>query len=415
MPARRSVWARITAVTLAALPIAFLVGRDGSPGWQAARVIEVVLLAALVAAVILRFGRRGRGLALLLAGILVTAVGIGISAQWIPKTGWGAVSAAGGLALVAGLACLAFGLIDLGGSLTGWTRWAVVVAALLSSAVLLLSLGIGVAATNAPPTRLSGETPADRGLSFAEASFTTRDGITLSGWYLPSANRAAVVLLHGSGSTRSAVLDHAAVLARGGYGVLLFDSRGHGESGGRAMDFGWFGDLDIAAALDYLERQADVDPGRLGAVGLSMGGEQAIGAAAGDPRLRAVVAEGATGRTADDKAWMTDAYGFHGWVQGRVDDLTYWFADLLTSAGPPLGLREAAAGMAPRPLLLIVAGDVADEGLAAEYLRAASPGTVRVWEVAGAGHTGGLAIAPAEWETGVLAFLDEALLAGATG
>ena len=60
------------------------------------------------------------------------------------------------------------------------------------------------------------------------------------------------MLLHGSGSTRSAVLDQAAVLAEGGYGVLLFDARGHGESGGRAMDFGWYGDADIAGALDYL-------------------------------------------------------------------------------------------------------------------------------------------------------------------
>lgn len=415
MPAQRSVRLRIGAVALAALPTAFLVGRDGSPGWQAVRVIEVTLLAALVAAVALRFGRRARGLALLPAGILVTALGVGVSAQWIPKAGWGAVSAAGVLALMAGLACLIFGLMDLGGSLAGWSRWAVVVTALLSSAVLLLSLAIAVAATNVPPTRLTDETPADRGLPFEEASFSTLDGITLSGWYVPSANRAAVVLLHGAGSTRSSVLDHATVLARGGYGVLLFDSRGHGESGGRAMDFGWFGDLDIAAAVDYLEGRHDVDPARLGAVGLSMGGEQAIGAAAGDARLAVIVAEGATGRTADDKAWMADAYGFRGWVQARVDDLTYWFADLLTSADPPLRLREAVARMAPRPLLMIVAGEVPDERRAAEHIRAASPDTVRVWEITGAGHTGGLATAPAEWADGVLAFLDEALTPDAPG
>jgi len=410
VPTRRRALLRLAAVALVALPMAYLVGRDGSPGWRAVRVLEVVLVSALALAAILGLGRRWRGAGLVLVGIAGAAVGVGIAAQWLPKAGVGPVSAAGGLALVAGLACLALGLIDLGGSLGRGVRWAVVLALLLCSAVLLLTLGIAVAATNVPPTDLGDETPADRGLAFEETAFTTEDGVTLSGWYLPSANRAAVVLLHGSGSTRSSVLDHAVALARGGYGVLLFDARGHGESGGRAMDFGWFGDADIAAALDYLEQRAEVDPQRIAAVGLSMGGEEAIGAAAADGRLRAVVAEGATGRTADDKAWLSGAYGFNGWVQQRVDDLTYWFTDLLTSAGPPRRLRDAAAQAAPRPLLLITAGEVADEGLAAEYIRSAAPDTVRVWEVPGAGHTGGLATAPAEWEATVLGFLDQVLL-----
>ena len=122
----------------------------------------------------------------------------------------------------------------------------------------------------------------------------------LAGWYVPSSNGAAVVLRHGSGSTRTDVLDQAAAIARGGYGVLLTDARGHGESGGRAMDFGWFGDADTTAAVTFLTEQPDVDADRIGVVGMSMGGEEAIGAAAADPRISAVVAEGATGRTDAD-------------------------------------------------------------------------------------------------------------------
>ena len=109
-------------------------------------------------------------------------------------------------------------------------------------------------------------------------------------------NHAAVVLLHGAGSTRSSVLDHAVVLANHGYGVLLFDARGHGRSGGRAMDFGWYGDKDVTAAVSFLQTRPDVDDDLIAAVGLSMGGEEAIGAAASDRRIRAVVAEGATHR-----------------------------------------------------------------------------------------------------------------------
>jgi len=412
---RRPARLRIGAAVGVGVPLGFLVGRDGSPVWQAVRVLEVALLTAVAIAMILGLGRRWRGGALLVVGIVGTAVGTGFAPAWLAKAGVGIVPAVAVIALAAGLASLVFGLIDLGGSPGGWQRWAAVIVLLLCSAVLLLSLGIAVAATNGPPTDLGTRTPADRGLPFEDAAFTTDDGVLLSGWYLPSANRAAVVLLHGSGSTRSSVLDQAEVLARGGYGVLLFDSRGHGRSGGRAMDFGWFGDSDIGAAVTYLQQRPEVDRERIAALGLSMGGEEAIGAAAGDDRLRGVIAEGATGRTAADKAWMADAYGFNGWIQQRVDGLTYWFTDLLTSADPPISLREAVARTAPRPLLLITAGEVPDELRAADYIRAAAPDAVEVWEVPRAGHTEALATAPAEWEARVLAFLDRVLLAGPAG
>jgi uncharacterized protein len=65
--------------------------------------------------------------------------------------------------------------------------------------------------------------------------------------------------------------------------------------------------------------------------------------------------------------------------------------------------------MAPRPVLLITAGHVTDERLAAAHLQAASPATVEVWEVPGADHVGGLTAAPDEWADRVLAFLGQVL------
>ena len=50
-----------------------------------------------------------------------------------------------------------------------------------------------------------------------------------------------MLLLPGAGSTRTAVMGQAAVLARHGYGALLHDTGGHGLSAGHAMDFGWWG------------------------------------------------------------------------------------------------------------------------------------------------------------------------------
>ena len=89
-------------------------------------------------------------------------------------------------------------------------------------------------------------------------------------WYVPSGNGAALLLLPGSGSNRTSTLGHAAVLAKHGYGVLLLDTRGHGKSDGHAMDFGWYGDIDIEAAVAYLGTRPDVRGGRIGVVGLSM-------------------------------------------------------------------------------------------------------------------------------------------------
>ena len=192
-------------------------------------------------------------------------------------------------------------------------------------AVAVWTLGQAVAATNVPPTSVGSATPADRGMSYRDVEFETADGVALSGWYVPSTNGAAVVLMHGAGSTRSGVLDQAAVLADHGFGVLLFDARGHGRSGGRAMDFGWYGDQDTSAAVSFLQAQPDVDDQRIAAMGMSMGGEQAIGAAAADPRIGAVVAEGATNRVAGDKAWLSEQVRMAGRCPGadRLVDLRH--------------------------------------------------------------------------------------------
>jgi pimeloyl-ACP methyl ester carboxylesterase len=265
-------------------------------------------------------------------------------------------------------------------------------------------------ATNVPRPTVGTATPADRELDFVDAEFVTTDDVTLSGWYLPSSNGAAVVLLHGASSTKTAVLDQATVLAEHRYGVLLYDARGHGRSAGTAMDFGWYGDLDIAAALSYLESRPEVDPARLGAVGMSMGGEQVVGAAATDTRIRAVVGEGVTGRGFADKGWLPRHW--RGWVQRGIDATLYGTADLLTDASPPISLRDAVAAAAPTPVLLIAGG--ATMGNAEEdadrWIQAGSPSTVDLWVVPDTGHTAALRTEPEEWRATVLGFLDNELL-----
>jgi dienelactone hydrolase len=162
-------------------------------------------------------------------------------------------------------------------------------------------------------------------------------------------------------------------------------------------------------AVSYVAAQPDVDPGRIAVLGLSMGGEEALGAAAADPRIAAVVAEGATNRVADDKAWLSEVHGWLGTAQRGIDHLTYGFTDLLTDASPPIALRDAVAATAPRPVLLIAGGAVPDEPDASRYIATGAPDTVDVWVAPGAGHTGALDRHPEEWEGRVTAFLAAAL------
>ena len=175
------------------------------------------------------------------------------------------------------------------------------------------------------------------------------------------------------------------------------------------MDFGWHGDADIAAAIDFLTTQPEVDPDRIVVVGLSMGGEEAIGAAASDPLVRAVVAEGATGRQAADKAWYSDVYGWRGWVQEQAERLQDTVTDLLTDASTPTALRSAVAEASGTRVLLITAGNVADEARAADHIRSGAPERVAVWTVDDADHTGGYRTRPEEWTRTVISFLDESL------
>ena len=56
---------------------------------------------------------------------------------------------------------------------------------------------------------------------------------------------------------------------------LLPGNAATGFSGGHAMDFGWWGDRDTAAAVSFLARQPGIRPGKIALLGESMGGEQA--------------------------------------------------------------------------------------------------------------------------------------------
>jgi uncharacterized protein len=371
-----------------------------------ARVLVVIAISGLGVWFTRRAGRAARGGIALVLGTVGTAVGAGLAIGQA-KAGLGAVVAVAGIVLVTGLVLLIWGAAMLVRAMPGWWRLLAIPVALALLWFVVFPLTVAVGATNRPPGALGSATPASYGLAYQSVAFRAADGIRLSAWYIPPRNGAAVLLLPGAGSTRAAVLGQAAVLARHGYGALLLDGRGHGRSGGHAMDFGWWGGRDIAAAVSFLGRQPGIRPGKIALLGESMGGEQAIAAMGTDPRIRAVIGEGVTGQQLADHGWLP--HGIDGALQRGMEWVQYTAAGLISGAPRPMSIPDAIRAAAPRPVLIIAGGAVPDEPIAARWFRAASPATVHLWVVPHAGHTQGLATAPRAWAAHAISFLTTAL------
>jgi uncharacterized protein len=366
---------------------------------------SVVSAAVLVAVVLFRRSGRGlRGLLAIVAGTGATIAGLGTSAAYIWKLGPAGIDALGLISLSAGLVLLSMGTVTAIRAVRGWRRLLALPVAVLAVAYVFAPLTIAVFMTHQPAAKLGALTPGDEGLPYRDVTLTAEDGTRLAGWYVPSRTGAAVVVLHGSGSSRLNVLEHVGVLGRAGYGVMAIDARGHGKSGGEPMDLGWFAGLDIGAGVSYLSGRPEVDPGRIAVLGVSMGGVGALTAAAEDPRIAAVVAEGVAVTSFAD----TRSFGPDRWWKVPF----YWMAtlgaDLLSTASPPMAMKDAVVGIGSRPILLI-SGRGSDESfLNREYLAAGSPNT-ELLALPDTKHSLGIWSHRDRWTHSVLGFLERAL------
>jgi pimeloyl-ACP methyl ester carboxylesterase len=323
--------------------------------------------------------------------------------DWTDVTGVGMI--AGGLLLVAsGLTAIAAPRRAPRRPALGWrlahgAGWlaAVPVFALLA----VLPFAAALMTTHAPRWAIQ-ET--SLGIAHQEVAIETADGRKLSAWYVPSRNRTAVLLSHGSGGSRERVAAHVRMLARHGYGVLAFDNPGNGESDGHSNGLGYNAQPAIDAALRWLTRRPDVDPRRIAGFGSSLGAEVLLEAAAREPRLRAVVADGPT-RPMD--AQRVGDPALPEWATGAL---------MRQAVRGISGTREAPSligimpRIAPRPVLLIAGGSGAPDEIPANRLyRDAGGSTTQLWELPDTGHTAGLRTHPAEYEQRTTAFLDQAL------
>jgi cephalosporin-C deacetylase-like acetyl esterase len=116
-------------------------------------------------------------------------------------------------------------------------------------------------------------------------------------WLYPAAGETVpapvVVMAHGlSGTRRDGLGPFAERFAAAGVAALLFDHRGFGDSGGEPGLFEPRRQLeDWRAAIAVARSLPGVDPDRIATFGSSMGGGNALAAAAVDPGIVAVVSQ----------------------------------------------------------------------------------------------------------------------------
>jgi uncharacterized protein len=239
-------------------------------------------------------------------------------------------------------------------------------------------------------------------LHYSDVTFETSDGLELVGWYLPSRNGAAVIAFAG----RTHAQDAARFLNRAGYGVLLYDRRGEAASEGDPNALGWDRATDVEAGVAFLKEQPDVDPGRIGGIGFSVGGEMLLEAAATSDDLKAVVSEGAGIRSVKE-GWEQN--GPQGWFELPVWAATTAGVALFSDSTPPANLKHLVPRIAPRPILFIYAErGQGGEHLSEEFYEAAGEPKF-LWQT-DSGHVGGYDADPREYAERVTAFFDQALL-----
>lgn len=138
--------------------------------------------------------------------------------------------------------------------------------------------------------------PQSDNVECVKVSFKNRYGVPLVGdLYIPKSNKTqfpAVAVSGPFGAVKEQASGrYAQRLAENGFITLAFDPSFTGESGGeiRAVASPDINTEDFSAAVDYLSTRKDVDPNKIGILGICGFGGFALNAAANDPRIKATV------------------------------------------------------------------------------------------------------------------------------
>ncbi len=189
-------------------------------------------------------------------------------------------------------------------------------------------------------------TPADIGLKFEDVQVPARDGVRLSGWFIPAEDDAAsygatVVLIHGwrwnrlgyraedmfanvTGSTEVDLLPLMLAFHNDGYHVLTFDLRNHGQSAAaRPVTFGQSEAKDLLGALAYLDGRDDVNEQNIGVVGFSIGANAGLFALPQTNQIKALVAVQPMTPSLFSRRMASDFLGVFGSLVEGIAEIIY--------------------------------------------------------------------------------------------
>lgn len=272
---------------------------------------------------------------------------------------------------------------------------------------------------NPDPQRLQQTAAMLRATGASTENFTVRapDAVELRGWKIraPKPNGDWVLLFHGIADDRTGTLGPAEFLLVHGYNVVMMDSRGQGESGGKMATYGWKERYDTVAVSNALYATERVR--HLFALGISMGAAIALQSAAVEPRIEAVVAEDPF---ANLREVSYDYAGMHfspllGKTLFRPAVMVAMHAVKEEGGFNPDDVSPEKA-VAQRPFAVLLICGTTDHTIPCRHARRiydAARGPKELWIVPGAGHAAALGHSPAEYERRVIAFFER--VAQATG
>ncbi|MEW6130125.1 MAG: alpha/beta fold hydrolase [Acidobacteriota bacterium] len=130
------------------------------------------------------------------------------------------------------------------------------------------------------------------GIEYEDVQMPSFDGTQLHGWWFESGKDAAtVIVIHGVRKNRTDVLRAALALHHAGFNALVFDGRGHGNSEGYYVTYGFNERRDVESVIDWLANHKAIDKTRIGLVGESMGAAIALQVAAANDWIGCVWAD----------------------------------------------------------------------------------------------------------------------------
>src|SRR4051812_21403981 len=208
-----------------------------------------------------------------------------------------------------------------------WKRAGKAIAVMLSRTVILVVFGLpfvmAAIMTYRPKVEPRDNPLSQLGFPYERVEFESRDGVKLVGWWIPAIEpvqsprrrqqqqrqpapqwehfgRETVVVCHGLAASKSNQLILARQLVPGGFNVLAFDFRAHGESGGQNTRYGALEKDDVLGAVKWLRSTRSTKCEKIFGVGASMGGVALLAAAADDSEEARAISGIATYAAYDD-------------------------------------------------------------------------------------------------------------------